>query len=212
MPSTRLPREIAGRLATGAVHAVRHPVESAAYAAGFARGIATAALRFASGDFGKGDTSGTTDREPVVPGTVDAIADTSAGPPPEPQRVGLEPGERLAAEAEEAPPVPPTPGRPGESFENEPSAASRDSQHGGPGDDSDADDLDPDNWREGVDEGPDVTTPVGTTAADEGHNPDTGDTDLQQPDTPPLMDESTVKSVMSESETLRKAAERDPED
>jgi hypothetical protein len=201
------------------MHAVRHPVESAAYAAGFARGVATAALRFASGDSPSRDTdtSGTTATEPVVPDTVDAEAETSSEPPAEPQRVGLEPGERLAAEAEEVPPVQPTPGRPGEAFENEPSAPSRDSQHGGPGDSGDVDELDPDAWRDGDevdagDAGPDVTTPVGTTAADEGHNPDTGETDLQQPDTPPLMDDSTAKSVMSESETLRKAAEKDPED
>jgi hypothetical protein len=54
-----------------------------------------------------------------------------------------------------------------------------------------------------------VETPVGTTGAGEGYNPDTGETDLQQPGTEPLMDPSTTKAVASESETLRRAADRD---
>lgn len=56
----------------------------------------------------------------------------------------------------------------------------------------------------------DVTTPVGTTGAGEGHNPDTAETDLQQPGTEPLMDPATTKEVASESETLRRGAEKEP--
>jgi hypothetical protein len=55
-----------------------------------------------------------------------------------------------------------------------------------------------------------VTTPVGTTGAGEAYNPDTGETDLQQPGTEPLMDPATTKEVASESETLRRGAEKEP--
>ena len=58
-------------------------------------------------------------------------------------------------------------------------------------------------------EGPEVTTPVGTTAADAAKNPDTTETDLQQPGTEPLMDPATTKAVASEAETLQKAADPD---
>ena len=58
-----------------------------------------------------------------------------------------------------------------------------------------------------VEERPDVTTPVGTTAADVATNPDTSDTDLQQPGTEPLVDPGTAKSLRSEAQTMRRAAE-----
>ena len=55
-------------------------------------------------------------------------------------------------------------------------------------------------------EGPEFTTPVGTTAAGESALPNT---DLQQPGTEPLMDPATVKAVKSETETLQRAADPD---
>jgi hypothetical protein len=55
-------------------------------------------------------------------------------------------------------------------------------------------------------EGPDLLTPVGTTAAGESALPNT---DLQQPGTEPLMDPATVNAVKSESETMQKAADPD---
>jgi hypothetical protein len=55
-------------------------------------------------------------------------------------------------------------------------------------------------------EGPEYTTPVGTTAAGESALPNT---DLQQPGTEPLMDPSTVKAVKSEAETMQRAADPD---
>lgn len=58
-----------------------------------------------------------------------------------------------------------------------------------------------------AEEGPGVTTPVGTTGADVAHNPDTAETDLQQPGTEPLMDPATTKAVASEAQTLAAAAE-----
>jgi hypothetical protein len=62
-----------------------------------------------------------------------------------------------------------------------------------------------------VGEGPDVETPVGTTGAGEAFNPDTAETDLQQPGTEPLVDPSTTKAVASEAETLGQAADPDKE-
>lgn len=58
---------------------------------------------------------------------------------------------------------------------------------------------------------PEVRTPAGTTAAAPGHNPSTGETDLEQPGTEPLLDPSLTKAVKSESETMRKAADPHPE-
>lgn len=52
----------------------------------------------------------------------------------------------------------------------------------------------------------DVRTPSGISAAGEGYNPDTTETDLFQPDTEPLMDPATTKAIKAETDTLRKAA------
>jgi hypothetical protein len=54
-----------------------------------------------------------------------------------------------------------------------------------------------------------VTTPVGTPGADVATNPDTSETDLQQPGTEPIVDPATTKAVASESETLQKGADPD---
>ena len=55
-----------------------------------------------------------------------------------------------------------------------------------------------------------VTTPAGTTRAAAGVNPDTAEADLDQPGTEGIVEPSTAKQVASESNRLRKAAERDP--
>ena len=54
-----------------------------------------------------------------------------------------------------------------------------------------------------------LRTPSGIPAADEGHNPDTAETDLHQPGTEPLMDPATVKAVRSEAEVMQRAADTD---
>ncbi len=54
-----------------------------------------------------------------------------------------------------------------------------------------------------------LRTPSGIPAAGEGINPDTTETDLHQPGTEPLVDPATVKAVASESEVLRRGADRD---
>lgn len=57
------------------------------------------------------------------------------------------------------------------------------------------------------DEDVEVTTPVGTTGAGPDVNPDTTQSDLQQPGTEPLMDPSTTKRIKREAEMLRKASD-----
>jgi DNA-binding protein HU-beta len=52
-----------------------------------------------------------------------------------------------------------------------------------------------------------VETPVGTTGADPATNPDTTESDLQQPGTAPLMDPSLTNQVKSEAETAARAAD-----
>lgn len=54
---------------------------------------------------------------------------------------------------------------------------------------------------------PELRTPSGIPAADHGFNPDTGETDLVQPGTEPIMDPATTKAVKSESDTMGKAAD-----
>lgn len=60
-------------------------------------------------------------------------------------------------------------------------------------------------------EGDGVSTPVGTSGAAPGTNPDTAESDLNQPGTEGIVEDSTVKAVASESARMRKAAERNPE-
>ena len=62
-----------------------------------------------------------------------------------------------------------------------------------------------------ADEGTDLRTPSGIPAADSGRNPDTADVALTQPGTEPLVDPGAAKATRSETETLRKAAEKNPE-
>jgi hypothetical protein len=175
------PVKLLERAVTGTAHAIRHPVSSAAYAVGMVRGLAGA----------------------VVSGATITGHDPDAGPAPVPAPVPAPtPAPGRDAGAPPAPPMPPTP--PGESFATEPKATSRQSAHGGPGNDAEIDD-----WAaEAVDEPDvDVETPVGTTGAGVGHNPDTAEADLQQPGTEPLLDPATAKAIRSESEILRKAAD-----
>jgi hypothetical protein len=120
------------------------------------------------------------------------------GPPPLPPIDVV--GEALAAEAEE-----PTYGGPGHA--TEPKASSRDEEHGEAAlQRAEAEEI----LEEMIEAFPagevSIETPVGTTGADVGHNPDTAEADLQQPGTPPLVDGATVKAVASAAKTGRKAA------
>jgi hypothetical protein len=197
------PVKLLERAASTAVQAVRHPISSAAYAAGIARGLAGAAVH---GVLVHGRDEGAASGPPVPPRTGPAAADSSTSTGiPEPQRVPK--------------PVPPPtatddtiviePEPEHESFATEPKAVSRDSAHGGP-----ATDAEIDAWIDEAMVGDDdigVETPVGTTGAAAGHNPDTAEADLQQPGTEPLLDPSTTKAIKAESDMLRRAAERDPD-
>ena len=206
------PVKLLERAAGTAVHAVRHPISSAAYAAGIARGLAGAAVHgvLVHGR-DEGATSGPsvptqagpTQAGPTQAGPASARDSSSPTGAPEPQRVPR--------------PVPPPtatdemvviePEPESESFATEPKAVSRDSAHGGP-----ATDAEIDAWIDEAmarDDDIGVETPVGTTGAAAGHNPDTAEADLQQPDTEPLLDPSTTKAIKSESDMLRKAADPD---
>ena len=57
--------------------------------------------------------------------------------------------------------------------------------------------------------GPETITPVGTRGAGVATNPDTTETDLQQPGTEPIMDPATTKAAASEAETMRRASDTD---
>jgi len=52
----------------------------------------------------------------------------------------------------------------------------------------------------------DLETPVGTTGADVGYNPDTAEADLQQPGTAPGIDPGLTSSVLKDEEQGRAAA------
>lgn len=56
--------------------------------------------------------------------------------------------------------------------------------------------------------GEEVRTPSGIPAADPGHNPSTGETDLVQPGTEPIMDPATTKAVAAEARMMQKGASR----
>ena len=191
------PVKLLERAATTAVHTVRHPISTAAYAAGIARGLAGAAID------GVGALRGTSssDRSVPEPRQPETAARTTATPGPrKPERVPK--------------PVPPPvapedvtviePEAPHESFATEPKASSRNSAHGGPGHDAELDD-----WAAEVPDEPDigVETPVGTTGAAAASNPDTAEADLQQPGTEPLLDPATAKAIRSEAAILQKAAD-----
>jgi len=67
----------------------------------------------------------------------------------------------------------------------------------------------PADLAERIERSADVTTPVGTTGAGPAYNPDTSETDLQQPGTEPLMDPATTKAVASEYAVMRRASDTD---
>ena len=133
----------------------------------------------------------------------------AATAPPEPQIVLAEPAppaeppidiveQVLAAEAE---------GEPLGGHATEPKAASRDESHGDAAMQRAEVDEIAEEQAEALPGGDlDIETPVGTTGADVGHNPDTAEADLQQPSTEPLVDPATTKAVKSETQTGRNAA------
>jgi hypothetical protein len=187
------PVKLLERVAGTAARTVRHPIASAAYAAGFARGIAGAAVHGVTVT-GHDPEAGQVPAQPTA-GT--GVPEPQRVPPPMPEPWARH--DQIVVEPEPA----------GESFATEPKAVSRDSEHGGHASDAEIDAWIDDAMARGSDV--DVETPVGTTGAGVGHNPDTAEADLQQPGTEPLFDAGAVKAIRSESEMLQKGAERDPE-
>jgi len=202
------PVKLIERAASTAVHTVRHPVSSAAYAAGIARGLAGAALHgtLIKGHDSEAGTVPTQRADESTGSAVDHRAPEETGPR-EPQVVPKpvpdpEDFDTVVIVAEDD--------EPGEAFATEPKAVSRESAHGG----SAATDAEIDAWIDDAMAGGDdvgIETPVGTTGVSAGFNPDTAEADLQQPLTAPLLDPATAKAIRKETETLRKAAEIDPE-
>ncbi len=111
-------------------------------------------------------------------------------------------GQALAAEAEEQS----YGGRAGE-----PRGASRDEEHGEAAlQRAEVDEI-AEETAEGLPGGDvDVTTPVGTTGAGVGSNPDTAEADLQQPQTQPLVNPALTKTVKSTQRTGKRASTKTP--
>ena len=189
---------LAGQAVSGAASAARHPVAAASYAIGFAKGATSVTI-----DVVRHLREGA----PAVPQQRGASEPDTASPTPASEPTAT--GERtnfggLNTEAAE----PRMPGGGGESFAHEPQAEARDVAHGDAADDP----REVNFWtEEAAPTDIDIETPVGTTGADVGFNPDTAEADLQQPDTEPLLDPSTAKAIRSEAETLGKAADPDKE-
>ena len=124
------PVKLIERAAGTALHAVRHPVSSAAYAAGMARGLAGAVFHgvtFSGHDPEAGAQPVPTQRDRST--TTPTSEPATTGGPRKPQRVMKpvpEPGD-----LPEPIVIEPTDELPGESFATEPKAVSRDSAHGG---------------------------------------------------------------------------------
>jgi hypothetical protein len=120
------PVKLLERLACTATRAVRHPIASAAYAVGLARGLASAAVHGVT----------VTGHDPDA-GRVPGQPTAGVGVP-EPQRVPKPMPEPRATEDQ----IVIEPGPPGESFATEPKAVSRESEHGGQA----AGDAEIDDW------------------------------------------------------------------
>ena len=161
------------------LNAVRHPIRTAGDVATLGRGL----VAFAAGH---------------RPGPATRVAESERGgaePAPDAQAQTLKKqGDPLAGPATETQ-LEPEPSH--EQVFTEPSAVT------GPGDEEEISSP----AMRAAEEDVEVTTPVGTTGAGPDVNPDTTESDLQQPGTEPLMDPSTTKRIKRESEMLRKASD-----
>lgn len=196
------PVKLLERATSSAAHALRHPVSSAAYTAGMARGLVGAVLHSATATAQDTEAGRTT-----VPAQRAGSPEPAAGPR-EPQRVMK--AVPRPEDLEEPIVIEPGDGEPGEAFATEPKAVSRESAHGG----GPATDAEIDAWIDEAmarGEDADVETTVGTTGAGVEHNPDTGDAGRPEHLTQPLLDPSVAKAIRSESATLRKAADLEPD-
>jgi hypothetical protein len=178
-------------LTRGTTFVVRHPARTALNAVGLAKGTMAAGLGLVSGGVRpdgdeKLDSVGMPEQHVASP-----EAKT------EPERVPVEPGERHAAEVAEQV-VQDEPALPGEAFAHEATASAR-----GAGV---ADDERVDAWHEDAEDaehGEPLTAAEGIAQVAEASDVET---DAPLPDEP-LLDPAVAKSVASEAETMRRAAE-----
>ncbi len=221
MATRKLIGDLTTRAVSAAVSGARHPIGTASYGVGVAKGVAEVGFSVARSliggrhDLPGGLTGDVTDPVPMpepVPPPAPAPTPTpvpSPGPTPPPvpspepvpQPSPMKTSDRVVDAGEDISGAEAAEERL-DSMETEPQAASRAGAHGGP---------DPEervaNWGDELTDDVEVQTPVGTTGAGEAYNPDTTDTDLQQPGTEPLMDPSLTKSIKSEADTMQKAAD-----
>jgi hypothetical protein len=177
-------------LTRGTTFVVRHPARTALTAVGLAKGTMAAGLGLVSGDRTNGD-------EKLEPAGMPAQDVASPEAKAEPERVPVEPGERHAAEVAEQVGLD-EPALPGEAFAHEATASAR-----GAGV---ADDERVDAWYEDAEDaelGEPITAAEGIAQVAEASDVET---DAPLPDEP-LLDPSVAKSVASEAETMRRAAE-----
>ena len=174
--------------ARAVAHTLRHPRHSAGEALGLVRGAAAA---FVAGRRGHGHQA------PAE--TAGDAAQTPSAQPAAPRKDQGDPIAEAAQAAVDRSRGPAEVAQPRPEVMTEPSA---------PAARADADEID-EALDEALEEDTEIETPVGTTGADVAHNPHTGETDLQQPGTEPLVDPSTTKRIKSESDILRKAADPD---
>jgi hypothetical protein len=174
------PVKLLERAAGTAVHVVRHPIASASYAAGIARGLASAAVHGVT----------VTGHDPEAGTLPDESAGDATGDPgvPEPQRVPKPVPPPRAVEDQIV--IEPEPA--GESFATEPKATSRESEHGRAGSDADID-----TWYADADDPNLDDEPEGVVAS------------LEMGDHGDPVDSGELNAILSESETLRKAADPD---
>ncbi len=177
-------------LTRGTTYAVRHPARSALNAVGLARGTVAAGLSLVCG--ASADRGETFDPVAMPEQRVDSPQART-----EPERVAAEPGERHAAEVAEHVQVE-EPALPGEAFAHEATASARGARV--------ADDERVDAWHEDAEDaehGEPLTAAEGIAQVAEASDVET---EAPLPDEP-LLDPSVAKSVASEAETMRRAAE-----
>ena len=194
-------------LTHGAAYAVRHPARTALNVVGVAKGTVSAGLQLTTAlrhgsDSGVGHPAQDPGQTSASSATV--VGETAAaGPAASPERVMVPPGERHAAELEDLVEVDQDVpgddlGAPGEVYAHEATASAR-----GAGQ---ADDERVDAWAEDAEDaehGGPVTAAEGIAQVAEA-----SDVDLEAPlPDEPLLDPSVAKSVASEAETMRRAAE-----
>ena len=189
----KIPLDVLRTVTRVSVGAVRHPLRTAGDVATQGRGLVATLV---TGHRGEPGASGAlhVERPVAEPGAPDRL-----------KKQG-DPVTDAAAGTATEPTAPAEPTTPAESAAYEP-VVTEPSAVTGPGDEDEI----PSPAVQPEDEDIEVTTPVGTTGAGPAVNPDTTESDLQQPGTEPLMDPSTTKRIKRETETLRKASDRQKE-